>query len=108
MRVTSVLTIAESNRALLRAHLAGIITDEQHGAALQVIQRFARRCHVVRITEPILSRASRRFPVEPIRTLDAIHLATAEALGNHPVPVIIVTRDRRIEENARAAGYSVE
>jgi hypothetical protein len=46
--------------------------------------------------------------VEPIRTLDAIHLAAAEALGDPPALVIIVTRDLRVRENATALGYPVE
>lgn len=60
------------------------------------------------VTEAILTRAGRPFPAEPIRTLDAIHLATAEALGESPALVIIVTRDLRIRENASALGFSIE
>ncbi len=107
-RVTSALTIAETTRAFLRARLSGRITAEQHRAALLTLQRFARRCHIVGVTETILTRAGRPFPVEPIRTLDAIHLATAEALGDPPALVIIVTRDLRVRENAIASGYAVE
>lgn len=107
-RVTSALTIAETTRAVLRARLSGRITAQQHRAALLTLQRFARRCHIVSVTETILTRAGRPFPVEPIRTLDAIHLATAEALGDPPALVIIVTRDLRVRENATALGYPVE
>ena len=107
-RVTSALTIAETTRAVLRARLSGRITAQQHRAALLTLQRFARRFHIVSVTETILTRAGRPFPVEPIRTLDAIHLATAEALGDPPALVIIVTRDIRVRENAAALGYPVE
>jgi len=76
-------------------------------------QRFTRRCHIVSITEAIiteamLAHAGRAFPVEPIRTLDAIHLATAEALGDPPALVKIVTRDLRVRDNASALGHPVE
>lgn len=107
-RVTSALTITETTRAVLRARLSGRITAQQHRAALLTLQRFARRCHIVGVTETILTRAGRPFPVEPIRTLDAIHLATAEALGEPPALMIIVTRDLRVRENAIASGYAVE
>ncbi len=107
-RVTSALTIAETARAVLRARLSGRITAEQHRAALLTLQRFARRCHILNVTETILTRAGRPFPVEPIRTLDAIHLATAEALGDPPALVIVVTRDLRVRETATALGYPVE
>jgi len=46
--------------------------------------------------------------VEPIRTLDALHLATAEELAEPPALVTIVTRDARVRDNARALGYAVE
>lgn len=46
--------------------------------------------------------------MEPIRTLDAVHLATAELLDDAPQLVIIVTRDDRVRDNARALGYMVE
>jgi hypothetical protein len=48
------------------------------------------------------------FPVEPIRTLNAVHLATAERLGEAPQVVTIVTRDDRVRDNARALGDVVE
>jgi hypothetical protein len=63
---------------------------------------------MVSVTDTILVLASRPFPVEPIRTLDAIHLATAEALGDAPALLAIVTRDLRLRENATALGYFVE
>jgi predicted nucleic acid-binding protein len=107
-RITSALTIAETSRAVLRARLSGRITAQQHRAALLTLQRFARRCHIVSVTETILARAGRSFPVEPIRTLDAIHLATAEALGDPPALVIIITRDLRVRENSAALGFPVE
>ena len=46
--------------------------------------------------------------VEPIRTLGAVHLATAEELAEPPALVTIVTRDARVRDNARALGYAVE
>ena len=107
-RVTSALTVAETSRAVLRARLSGRITVQQQRAALLALQRFARRCHIVSITEAILAQAGRRFPVEPIRTLDAIHLATAAALGEPSALVTIVTRDLRVRDNATALGHSVE
>lgn len=108
LRVTSALTFAEASRAVLRARLSGRITAQQHRAALLTLQKFMRRCHVVSVTESILAHAGRPFPVEPIRTLDAIHLATAAALGDPPALVTIVTRDIRVRDNAIALGHPVE
>lgn len=107
-RVTSALTIAETSRAILRAQLAGRITAQQRRSALLTLQTFTRRCHIVNVTEAILAHAARPFPVEPVRTLDAIHLATARELVDPPALLIIVTRDARIRENAIALGHPVE
>lgn len=106
-RVTSALTLAESARALIRARASGRITPTEERAALRALRSFERRCAVVAVTEAVLTRAGRPFPFEPIRTLDAIHLATAELLGEAPQLVTLVTRDDRVARNARALGYAV-
>lgn len=107
-KVTSALTIAETARAILRAQAAGRLTPGQHRAAVQALHRFERRCFLVAVTDAILARVGRPFPVEPIRTLDAVHLATTELLGETPALIVVVTRDVRVRDNARALGYSVE
>ena len=107
-RVTSALTLAEVARAIVRAQATGRLTPAEERAALRGLQVFERRCDIVAVTEAVLTRAGRPFPVEPIRTLDAVHLATAEMLGEPPQLVTIVTRDSRVRDNARALGYAVE
>lgn len=107
-RITSSLTLAESTRAVIRARVAGRLNQEQERAAIRGLQVFARRCDIVSVTDALLARVGRRFPVEPVRTLDAIHLATAEALSEPPVLVTILTRDVRVRENAIALGHPVE
>lgn len=107
-RVTSALTITETHRAVLRARLAGRITSQQERAVLLTLQRFTRRCHIVSLTEAILARAGCPFPAEPVRTLDAIHLATAASLDGSPAFVTIVTRDLRVRDNAVLLCHPVE
>jgi predicted nucleic acid-binding protein len=106
-RVTSALTLAEAARGILRARLVGRLTPEQERAAIRALKTFERRCTIINVTDSVLTRAGRRFPVEPIRTLDAIHLATMELLGEAPQLVTIVTRDTRVRENAQALGYVI-
>ncbi len=107
-KVTSALTIAEASRAILRARAAQRLTAGQERAAVRALRRFERRCYLVAVTDPVLARVGRRFPAEPIRTLDAVHLATVELLGEPPPLIAVVTRDVRVRENAEALGYSVE
>ena len=106
-RVTSALTFAEATRALLRARVTRRITPEAERAGLRDLRRLERGCTVVSVDHAILVRAGRQFPVEPVRTLDGVHLATLEALGETPQFVTVVTRDERIARNARALGYAV-
>lgn len=107
-RVSSSLTLAEAARAVIRARATGRIGASDERAAVRALQTFARRCDVMAVTDAVLTRVSRPFPIEPIRTLDAVHLATAEQLGEPPALVTIVTRDARVRENALALGYAVE
>lgn len=105
--MTSALTFAEAGRAIVRARVAGRLDAVRERAALRAVEAFERRWDVVAVTEEVLTRAGRPFPVEPIRTLDAIHLATAEILAT-PQLVTILTRDHRVRDNAGALGFPVE
>ena len=105
--VTSALTFAEAGRAIIRARASGRLTAEAERAAVRALRTFERRCFILDIDRAVLDRVRRPFPVEPIRTLDAVHLATADLLGEAPQLVTIVTRDVRVRDNARALGYVV-
>jgi len=107
-RITSALTIAEATRGLVRARIGGRLSAEEERAALRWLRSFQRRCDVMSVTDPVLLRTGRPFPVEPIRTLDAIHLATAGEIGEPPQLITIVSRDDRVRSNAQALGHPVE
>jgi predicted nucleic acid-binding protein len=108
LRVTSSLTFAEAGRVIVRAARTGLLTTSQERAAVRALRTFERRCYIVGITDDLLARVRRPFPIEPIRTLDAIHLATAEFLGEPPSLMSILTRDERIARAAKAMGYATE
>ena len=106
--VTSALTTAEAARAILRARAGERLTLDQERLAIRALRRFERRSYIVPVGDAVLARVRRPFPVEPIRTLDAVHLATLELLGESPELVTIVTRDARVRDNAAALGYAVD
>jgi predicted nucleic acid-binding protein len=106
--VTSALTLAEAGRAIIRARATGRLTAEEERAAVRALRTFERRSFILDVDRAVLDRVRRAFPIEPIRTLDAVHLATAERLGEPPPLVTIVTRDSRVRTNAEALGYLVE
>lgn len=107
-KVSSALTIAETARAILRARSTARLTADEEQAAVRALRRFELRCYIVGVTDAVLARVRRPFPIEPIRTLDAVHLATTEMIDEPPQLVVVVTRDTRVRENAEALGYVVE
>jgi predicted nucleic acid-binding protein len=107
VRVASALTFTESTRALLRARVIRRITPAEERTALRKLRALEAKSTVFAMSPDVLTRAGRPFPVEPVRTLDAIHLATIESLGETPQLVTVVTRDQRIARNARALGYAI-
>jgi predicted nucleic acid-binding protein len=106
--VTSALTLAEAGRAIIRARASGRLTQAEEQEAVRALRGFERRCFILDVDRAVLARVGRPFPVEPIRTLDAVHLATMELLGEPPPLVTVVSRDARVRDNARALGYAVE
>jgi len=105
--VTSALTLAEAGRAIIRARATGRLTAAEAQGAVRALRTFERRCFILDVDRAVLARVRRPFPVEPIRTLDAVHLATIELLGDAPQLVTVVTRDARVRENAQAFGFVV-
>jgi predicted nucleic acid-binding protein len=71
-----------------------------HGeAARTVLERIA----TLELIAPVLERAVEPFPA-PVRTLDALHLASADFLRQQGVSVRVATYDQRLSEAARAMG----
>jgi predicted nucleic acid-binding protein len=90
-----------------RGVATGRLAPADELVALRLLD-LARQSWVTReLTGPVLERAAAQFPSEPVRTLDAFHLATAalfhEALGG----VTVLSLDDRIRDNARALGMEV-
>jgi len=105
--VTSSLTVLECARSIARARAEGRLTATEEMAALHLLDSAASGWHVHDLSEDVLARARHRFPVEPIRSLDALHLATAskfrEALGQ----LTLLSLDERIRANAPGLGLKL-
>jgi predicted nucleic acid-binding protein len=102
------LTLAEAARAIVRARLGERLTLTRNTRQFVRCGDLSVGVTSFAVTDDVLARVSRPFPVEPVRTLDAVHIATAESLGEPPQLMTIVTRDNRVRENAKTLGYSVE
>jgi predicted nucleic acid-binding protein len=59
---------------------------------------------LVEIAPAVLQRALEPFP-SPVRTLDALHLATFQFLREHVDRLQLASYDRRLSEAARALGF---
>ncbi len=105
--VTSTLTVIECSRALARARQTRRVKASEELAALRLLDTAAASWHVLGISERVAERARGAFPHEPVRTLDALHLATAlvfsEALGS----VRVLSLDDRVRHNASALGLAL-
>jgi len=106
-RYTSALTLLEATRAILRARLAARLDPGGWHQARRRLAEFGSSCEIVPLHEEVLRRAGEEFPVEPLRTLDAIHLATLGVLGEALGELEVVSCDQRVRENAAALGFSL-
>jgi len=102
--VTSALTFAEVERALVRSESSGILRAADGQRARGLLQRAGVEWTRMAVSEEVLGRAARPFPVEPVRTLDAIHLATALGFTRAFADLRVLSFDRRILDNAAALG----
>jgi len=92
--ISSSLARTEVLRALLPAGEAAVVA----GRAVLAC------CDLVRVNDRVLNIAG-TMPPPALRSLDAIHLATAERLGSDVSE--LVTYDERMAEVAREMGYRV-
>jgi len=94
-RVSSALARVEVLRAVKRTRAGSAVRRR----ANRVLARVA----LIRIDDPVLAGAARVAPPE-LRTLDAIHLATAQSLDDLAG---IVTYDQRLRRAASRARFKV-
>ncbi len=76
---------------------------ESHGEGAQEL---TGRIALLELSPPVLTRALGTFPV-PVRTLDALHLASIDYLRRQGQTVELATYDRRMTGAARAMGVPV-
>ena len=107
-RVTSALTLLETARSIARARRDGRLTAGDARAAERRLAMFERSADVLDITAEVLAAARGAYPVEPIRTLDAIHLASIGLLDQDlSEDLTVASTDERVRQNASALGFVV-
>ncbi len=105
--VCSRLTLIECRRAARRALSESRIAETQLSEVLSVLAQSTARWAVLELTPDVAERASGRFPVEPVRTLDAIHLASMAILRESLPDLVVLSTDTRLRENSAQLGFEV-
>ncbi|MDI6771541.1 MAG: type II toxin-antitoxin system VapC family toxin [bacterium] len=105
--VTSDLTLIECDRVLIRAQAIGEVSEAAAADRRAVLNAAAVHWHLLRVHGPVIERARRPFPTEPIRTLDAIHLASALVARGALARLAVLSLDDRLRAAARQLGFDV-
>ncbi len=104
---TSVLSLIECERALVRGRTLEEVAEAELADRRRILAKASAHWHRVPLHDEILDRAKRPFPAEPVRTLDAIHLASALVARSAVPDVALLTLDRRVREAGVGLGFEV-
>lgn len=105
--VTSDLTLVECERVIIRAVTLHEMSERKAESCRSRLSAAAARWHVLRLGAEVAGRARRPFPGEPIRTLDALHVASA-IMGRTALPDLsLLSLDERIRSVAQQLGFDV-
>jgi hypothetical protein len=106
--VASDLTLIECDRVLLRAVTLKELTEAEAADRRAHLSAAAAHWQVLRIAAEIVDRARQPFPGDPIRTLEAIHLASLLVARSAIVGLRLLSLDERVSQAAKGLGIAVE
>ena len=103
--VSSELIEIECRRVLHRCRLAGELTDEALTVARERLDEVLAGIDLLEMSRQIKQRAMAPFPVN-VRTLDALHVATALMVGEDAGGVALFSHDEGMNRCARSLGIT--
>ena len=103
--VSSELLEIECRRVLHRCRLAGELTDEALTVARERLDEVLAGIDLLEMSMQIKQRAMDPFPVN-VRTLDALHVATALMVGEDAGGVALFSHDEGMNRCARSLGIN--
>ena len=93
---------------MIRRAVAQKLLDEVSSTAvLEVFAQAGAGWAILELSREVAERAEGSFPVEPVRTLDALHLASALLLRQALPDLRILSTDDRVRSNGRGLGFEV-
>ncbi len=102
--VASELTLVECDRVLHRAASLSELSTLQVIDCRGALRRASENWILLRLSSAIIERARGPFPAEPIRSLDALHLASVlDAVAQIP-ETSLLTLDERVRRCGQALG----
>jgi len=105
--LTSGLTLIQCERVLIRAVATNLLPEATAAERSAVLASTADHWVIFNLDAEVVERACRPFPAEPIRTLDAIHLATAVLAGSLVPDLALLSLDERVRDSAKQMGFRV-
>ncbi len=104
--VTSEIARVECLRALDRLRLAGTMDDRELARRRATMLELLSGVETIRLNRVVLDRASEAFPTQ-LRTLDALHLASALLMSARVPALRFATHDDELATAALAVGLRV-
>lgn len=105
--VASDLTLIECDRVILRAAALGELTEAEAADRRAHLTSAASHWQILRVAPEIVERARQPFPGEPIRTLDAIHLASALTARAAIMGLMLLSLDDRLRKAGKKLGFGI-
>lgn len=102
------LTLIECDRVLIRAVALGKMAENGAATLRASLNGLASRWQMLRISPEIVERARQPFPAEPLRALDAIHLASALVARSAIPGLQLLSLDDGIRAAARPLGFQLQ
>jgi predicted nucleic acid-binding protein len=105
--IASDLTLVECDRVLIRAAALGEMTEADAASRRAELSAVAAQWTMLRVGAEVVDRARRPFPKDPVRTLDALHLASALTAKAAVAGLSVLSLDDDVRANAHALGFEL-
>jgi uncharacterized protein with PIN domain len=105
--IASDLTLIECDRVLLRAAAVAELTEAEAADRRAQLAAAASHWHILHMAQEVVERARQPFPAEPIRTLDAIHLASALTARAAVAGLALLSLDARVRDAGKKLGFEL-
>ena len=106
--VASDLTLIECDRVVLRAMTLKELTEAAAADLRAHLNSAAAHWQVLRIAGEVVDRARQPYPGAPVRTVDAIHLASLLVARSAVAGLRLLSLDERVRQAATGLGIAVE